>query len=503
MKKPSLLNRKYSNDFLALISGCFLTLAFAPFNLFPLAFLCPAILLYTWFDVSPLRAFFRGWLFGFGLFSTGVYWIFISIHTYGNANIFLSVLISILLFMVLAFFPAATGYFLNRYFPKTNTAKILFAFPVIWVFFEWVRSWIFSGFTWLTLGYSQLATPLRGYAVSLSVLGVSLSILITIGLCYEIFFEYKKHQRKKLIRHVLALIFLWGMGIFLSHYTWTQPSGQPIKVSLIQGNIPQEIKWSPDALEPTLDKYKQLTDAHLDSQLIIWPEGAIPLPMQYALDYIETMTDEVKAHNAAILTGIPVKADKGYYNAIIAFGSNVEGAYAKRRLVPFGEYTPNFKLFNYIMGSLDIPMADFVVGPSLHPPIKAFGTKIDSFICYEITFPEQVRNIDPGIGIILTINNDAWFGKSIASAQHFQMGQMRAVENGRPVIFVSNTGITGIIKPNGQIQSSAPPFEEYVLTDTVQPYTGLTPWGRLGMDPLLLILFWMLIKAILLKKRIN
>ena len=181
-------------DALSLIAGALLTLAFAPFNITPLAIISPALLLSTWLYVSKARAFFRGWLFGLGLFSTGVYWVFISIHTFGEASLFLSSFITVGFINILALFPAVNGWLLNKYFPTINDGKILCAFPVIWAFLEWVRSWLFTGFPWLSLGYSQVHTPLKGYAPIFSMYGISLALLLNASLIVNAFLYFHKKK---------------------------------------------------------------------------------------------------------------------------------------------------------------------------------------------------------------------------------------------------------------------------------------------------------------------
>ena len=276
------------------------------------------------------------------------------------------------------------------------------------------------------------------------------------------------------------------IGCGLSMIMWTKPAGEPIKVSLVQGNISQDLKWSPSQVQPTLDHYQDLTKPHWDSNIIIWPESAVPLPMHNAIDFLDSMANTAGEHKTTFITGIPVKApDKeGYYNAVVAMG-NGEGIYTKHRLVPFGEYVPLRQMFGKLLDLLQVPMSDFIPGQEKIMPLTANGVKIATFICYEIAFPEQVLSSDSSTGILLTVSNDAWFGRSIAQAQHIEMAEMRAVEMGRPVLFVANDGITAIINALGKIQSAAPQHESYVLTDTVQAMHGKTPWQRLGMDPVL------------------
>jgi apolipoprotein N-acyltransferase len=487
---------------LAIIAGMLLTLAFAPFGIFPLAILSPAILLALWIKVTKRQAFLRGFLFGLGFFATGVYWIFISVHTFGNTSFPFALLVTGGLISILALFPAFNGYLLNRYFPKQNPTRLLCAFPAIWVFLEWIRSWIFSGFPWLFLGYSQINSPLKGFAPLLSVYGVSLAVTLSSALLVNSILRLRRRQTKQALFNLLAIAVIWITGGAFTFIHWTKPEGTPVKISMVQGNIPQSLKWSPEQVLPSLNHYKELSQPHFDSRIIIWPESAIPIILQNAGSFLDTMSEEAKKHHTALITGIPVESPTpgSYYNAIITLGAG-EGIYSKQRLVPFGEYVPLSHLFQKLFAIMDIPMSDFISGPHADKPIQVDNLNISSFICYEIAFPEQVRNTNENIGVILTISNDAWFGHSIAQAQHLEMGRMRAVEMGRPVLSASNDGITAIIKPNGKIQAIVPQYQSVVLTDTVQAYTGKTPWQRAGMDPILIILVGLIIAALMMRKK--
>ena len=186
-----------------------------------------------------------------------------------------------------------------------------------------------------------------------------------------------------------------------------------------------------------------------------------------------------------------------YYNALIALGSGKNNnLYIKRLLVPFGDYTPFLKYFAYAFNLLNIPFSNTLPGKISQPPLIIDGIKILPSICYEIAFPEFIRSSDKTLGFLLTVTNDAWFGKSPAQAQHLQIAEMRAIELQRPLAFVSNNGITSIIAPDGKIEAAAPPYQVAVLNGRIQPVTGLTPWMRNGMDPLLFILICLVVTAI-------
>lgn len=318
-------------DLLAILAGITLTFAFAPFSIFPLAIIAPAVLLTVWLQVTTKQAFWRGWLFGLGFFTSSVYWIFISVHNFGNAATPLAVLITGSLIAILALFPAMNGYFLNRYFKKNSRAKIIYAFPAIWVALEWIRSWICSGFPWLLLGYSQIDSPLKGFAPIFSVYGVSLAVTLSSALLVYAIKNLTQKKYQAFYFSLFTLAFIWALGSIFSFIPWTKPDGPLLKISLVQGNIPQSMKWSPEQVQPTLDIYKKLTDAHWDSRIIIWPESAIPQILQNTEQFIETLATNATKHHAAVITGIPIETSESYtyYNAVIAVG-NGSGFYAKQ-----------------------------------------------------------------------------------------------------------------------------------------------------------------------------
>lgn len=484
-------------DVAAVALGASLTLAFAPFELFPLAVIAPAGLLALWSHVSPRRACWLGFLFGVGLFTSGTYWIFISIHEYGDVNNYLTLLITMGFISILSGYPALVGYLTNRFFPLDKTPNLLCAFPTIWVTAEWIRSWLLTGFPWLFLGYSQTHAPLKGYAPLLGVYGVSLAVALTSALAVLSYRQYKQKNYYSFYLSLFAITFIWISGSLLNLINWTVPVGKPLSVSLVQGNIPQSLKWSPEHIQLSLSRYKELTEPELKKhRVIIWPEAAIPLPLHTASKYVDSLDEKANINGANIIFGIPMKATEGdgYYNAIVSLGKN-RNVYLKRRLVPFGEYVPFQRYVARLFDFMNVPMSNLVPGQIKQQPFEIENVKILPSICFEITVPELMRTSDESIGVLLTVTNDAWFGKSIAQAQHLQMGEMRALEFKRPVLFVSNDGITAIIGPDGNIVDAAPTHQIAVLNGNVQPRNGLTPWTFFGADPLLSLLLTLIFLA--------
>ncbi|OGT56305.1 MAG: apolipoprotein N-acyltransferase [Gammaproteobacteria bacterium RIFCSPHIGHO2_12_FULL_43_28] len=484
-------------DFAALLLGVMLTLAFAPYEVFPFAVLAPAGLLFLWLSSSPKRAGWLGFLFGLGFFSTSTYWIFISIHEFGDVPGFLAGFITFGFAAILALFPATVGFTLNRYFPTLTSLKILGAFPSLWLCSEWVRTWIFTGFPWLFLGYSQTNSPLKGFAPIFSVYGVTLAVLLSSGLLVNAVRRIQQKAYQSAYYNLFFFLTIWTVGALLVLVHWTAPIEPPVSVSLVQGNIPQSVKWTPEKLSLSLNRYEALSEPLWGkSKLIIWPEAAIPLPLQEAASYLAKMDEKARGNDTALLLGIPVQSlnGSGYYNALISLGSEKK-AYYKYHLVPFGEYTPSVGIFTRFMHFMDIPMSDMIPGDTNQEPITIGKTKILPFICYEIAYPVLFKTYDPSINLLLTITNSAWFGKSSAQAQMLQMAEMRALEFGRSVVFVGNDGITAIIGPDGNIEESVPPHEMAVLSGTVERMGGSTPWMRTGMDPILFIMLCLFLAA--------
>ncbi len=488
---------------MAVIAGAALALAFAPFAFFPLAVICPTVLLLFYLHCSIRRAFLVGLLFGIGFFSVGVSWVFISIHVFGHTSIFLSLLITACFIFILALFIAFQAPLLSL-FPKNDRIKRYLIFPSLWTLSEWLRSWIFTGFPWLLLSTSQVNSPLAGYAPLIG--GLGLSFLLTVNsaalldLLYPLLHKwlalpmpFPKKTGKHLLFPLCLLLSLWAAGYTLRYVHWTQATKKPIQVSLIQANISQKIKWEPDAIQASLDDYNQLTQLHWDSRLIIWPEAAIPMLQHDARPFLKALDKEARQHGTTLITGIPIQKGFQYYNGMIALGID-HATYYKQQLVIFGEYLPEWISWaRGLLNLLDIPMSDFSRGPIQQPAFRVAGIDIGTFICYEISYPSLIQQRLPAAQLLLTINDDAWFGHSFALAQHLQIGAFQALAAGRYLLFLSNTGISAIVNPQGKIQAQLPPFQTAVLTDSVYPFSGLTPWVRWGDCPIVVILVGLII----------
>lgn len=486
----------FTTLFPALLAGSLLPFAFAPHNIWWLAIVSPAVLLLIWYRSTARQAFFTGFSYGIGMFGVGVCWVFISIHRFGNTDIPTAVLITTLLIVILALFIAFQGYVLRR-FSRTRNFMLfaLFSFPSSWVLFEWLRGWLFTGFPWLYLGNSQLDTPVAGYAPLLSVFGVSFCVAVTSGalLCFA-----KRSLRKKIVLSILILS-LWGGGKFLSTQTWTQPIGAPRSVALVQGNITPLDKFAQSDPLGTLEKtYQKLTKPYWGHDLILWPESAIPLPLPLVQSYIDKLQIEAEKHNSTLITGVQViNNNNQYHNSLIAVGKG-QGIYHKYHLLPYGDYVPFESWLRGLVNFFNIPMSSFTPGPKNQNLITAGTLTLDPLICYEIAFPELVRETLRNANAIITLSEDGWFGDSWGPHQHLQIAQMRALETGRYVLRATTSGITAIINTQGKLVTTIPAFQESVLDGYFQPMIGNTPWLKIGLWPFIIFLaLWFVLPGLI------
>ncbi|MDQ5899492.1 MAG: apolipoprotein N-acyltransferase [Pseudomonadota bacterium] len=487
----------YYKEISALIVGGLLAFAFAPLGIYPLAIFSPALLFLLWLNSSAQRAFILGLLFGIGFYGVGVSWVFISIHEFGHTSLFLASLITGLFIFILALFTAIQGFLVNRFYPSNTLMKLYLIFPSSWALTEWVRSWIFTGFPWLLLGTSQVNTPLSGYAPLFGVYGLTFLVALTASLFLTVFCPLlNKYFNCQLdlknfhyYRPLFAVLGLWVLGYLLHFISWTHIQGKPIQISLVQANIPQEIKWEPAYQKASLIHYQQLTQAHWNSRLIIWPEAAIPLLQNQAEPFLKQLDRQAKQHKTTLIAGIPIQKGFQYYNGMLALGLD-HATYYKQRLVIFGEYLPWWILWAHgLLNLLDIPMSSFSPGPNNQPIFRVANVNLGTFICYEIAYSHLVRQaLKKNAQLLLTINDDAWFGHSFALAQHLQIGQFQALATGRYLAFLSNTGLTAIVTPKGKIIAKLPPFETGVLTSSVYKSVGFTPWVYLGDGSIIIFL---------------
>jgi apolipoprotein N-acyltransferase len=477
---------------LVFLMGLILPFAFAPFAVYTLALICPSVLLYQWLKSTPKMAFVKGGLFGLGYFGVGISWVYISIHTYGNASVFVAGLITFTLVALLALCLATQGYVLMRLFGNRHPLVIcLAAFPATWVLWEWFRTLPLNGFPWLYLGYSQLTTPLRGFAPVIGVFGVSLAVT---AVCGSLVIITTRQTLRTKIYALIVLAAVMATGWLLTGKNWTKPAAPPLTVSLVQANISQSIKWQAGAFEHIAQTYQKLSQPLWGkSRLIIWPEAALPAFPEQIPGLLNELNQTAVKQNATLLLGILLGnySEKRYFNGIMLLGVD-QGEYRKRHLVPFGEYTPLKSVFSFLINYWQIPMSDFTEGANQQKMLTVAGFSFTPFICYEIAYPLQVLKYSENSEFIVNISDDSWFGKSMASAQQAEMARMRALEIGRFILLGANTGITAIIDAHGEVVSALPAHQQAVLSGSIIPMQGQTPLMHWNYWPLLILIILLL-----------
>jgi apolipoprotein N-acyltransferase len=477
-------------------------LSFSPFNIWPIAIASLCLLLFFLMTSHAKQAAWQGFLYGLGYFGAGASWVFISLYRFGGAGAPLSLLLTGLFIAALSLYYAAASFTIRHFLARNPTATALLAFPACWWLAEWCRGHWFTGFPWLMLGYTQTHGPLEAYAPVIGVYGLSLLIFLSAG-CLTLFC-FRRSQRTYLLC-ILLLASIWITAMPLETINWTHPLEQTVNTALIQGNIPQKMKWDAANAEKIIQHYKKLSQPYWrPNQLIIWPEAAVPLFPNQAYTLLQSEKKLAYQYNGALLTGIPLynpKAD-AYYNAAINI-SRQGGYYLKRHLVPFGEFFPFKNSFKWVYQKLSIPLSDLTPGPQNQPLLQVDGIFIAPYICYEIAFPAEVANTLDNANLIVVLTDDSWFGDSLAAPQHLQMAQMRAKETGRYLLFSSNTGPSAIINPEGDILSKTPTDRAFVLTGRVPAMTGTTPYLILGDHPIGVIVTIMLVWLTLLRRNLS
>ncbi len=487
LKRPG-----YLGVFVSMLAGGLTTLSFAPWFWWPLGVLGCAVLAITLNDVNVKQAFWRGWSYGFGLFITGVSWVYISMAEHSNTAVWLSLLMTISFAAFIAFFYALFGYAYKRWVSSHALGNTL-GFAAIWVLGEWFRTWFLTGFPWLFLGDAHLNSPLSGWAPVVGTLGITFMVALTGAVLAQ-----AVQKRSEMHKGYWLVLLPWVLGPLLASIEWTQPTGRAIKVAAIQGNVPQDFKWKTEAIEPTLKDYSYATWAVADADLVVWPETAITLLLNDAQYVLDQLTKQAKADETNLITGIPYlhsplkTVASPYHNSVIGVGL-AEGIYHKQKLVPFGEYVPFAEYIRGVIDFFNLPMSSFSRGSSDQGPLKI---KVDGqwysvapFICYEIVYPNLVAKLAAQSEILVTISNDAWFGRSIGPKQHMAMAQMRALETGRYLIRSTNTGITALVDPKGKILKALPTYEQGTLVGEAKLMTGNTPFMLLGYWPVVLFAF--------------
>ena len=468
--------------------------------MFPVAFASLAALFLAWRGrQTPRRAFLRGWLFGIGVFGTGMSWIRES-FAFSNVPDTLALVLTVGFVAVIALYPAILGWIVARVSPASDALRLLAIYPAAWTLCEWLRGWAFTGLSWLQVGYSQIDGPASGWLPVVGVHGVGALVAFGAGALACVLL--RRDRRALALLGVAAA--LWWAGAALARIEWGQRAGAALEVAIVQGNIAQDQKWRPEMRTRTLDRYTALTRPYFDADLVVWPESAMPGYLDTLNEFTHRLTVEAVERGSAILTGVPVRDAPGrrYLNSVVMLGSE-PGVYHKRRLVPFGEYLPLAPLLQPVVEVLGIQIGDFSRGAREQVPLRLGPHVLGVSICYEITYADAVRRALPEAALLVTVSNDAWFGNSIGPHQHLEIARVRAAETRRWLIRAANTGLSAVISPRGEVSARLPQFEVAAGAFEVVPMRGATPYVRIGDAPIIIALAVWLGAGIALARKIK
>ncbi len=504
-REPSILllpaDRPRISQFIFFVFGCLATTAFAPFGLSLFAPLLLLPFLYVCLTNSPRDSAKHGFWFGFGLFLSGTYWIYISVVVFGQAPVWIALLLMLGLVLLMALYLMLAGWLISR-FASGEPWLLLAAAPAAWVLVEWARGWLLTGFPWMALGYSQVDSALAGWAPVLGVYGVSALLIASVA---AVLVAFSTRGRQQWI--AIAIVVLpWLIGAILKSIDWTEPAGEPVTATLIQGGISQDKKWLPKNLQPTLNFYQKATRGAARSDIVVWPEVAIPSVTDRVESYIQALESDSRITGQTILFGILEHVtertlEPQIYNSVIAVDGEQRQVYRKRHLVPFGEYFPVPSQVREWLRMLSLPHNDLAAGADVQKLIATRdGVKLAVAICYEDAYGAEQLYALPDAGLLINVSNDAWFGDSIAPHQHLQIARMRSLEVGRHTIRATNTGISAFIGPDGKILKKGPQFEAAIMTMQVQPRRGGTPYVSVG-NWLVLSICFLLLAALWLRGR--
>ena len=453
-------------------------LAFAPFH-FGLLLVPILASFYELLAGRPGReGGWLGWAFGLGLFGGGVSWIRISLNEFGNLGVWPAQLLTLVFILVMAGYYAVLGGLTARLSRRAPRSAPWLVFPALWTGLEWLRGWVLTGFPWLHAGDAQLETPLAGFAPLVGVYGLSLLTALSAGLLWGLW--RRRGRERQAAAAVLGAIWLAGYG--LQEVEWSRPVGAPVRAAVIQANIPQAMKWREELRVPTLRAYVELTRKHYDSAVIVWPETAVPdFLEQVRGPFLAPLAEEVRAQGAHLVLGIPfLNPERGtYYNGLLSLGAR-EDLYAKRHLVPFGEFLPFRQFLAPLAMAFAVPLADFSAGTAARPLLRVGPHQVGVSICYEDAFAAEVAQALPEAAYLINVSNDAWFGDSLAPHQHLAIARMRALENRRWLLRATNTGISAILDARGRVVGRIPPFTRGGLSAEIEARTGATPFSRVG-----------------------
>lgn len=507
-------------------AGALTVLAFAPFNIYPVAWFGPAFLFYVLNRAKTKAQYVKlSWVYGLGLFGFGASWPFYSLYFFAKAHILVALLATFFFVIFVSLFSTGLFGFLASFFRHHSLfSRLLIFFPAAWVLSEWTRIWFLTGFPWLFLGNSQIDSFISAIAPVTGVLGVSYLCALLAGALLSFYYgnslsravQIKSNPINQIVSNkafveerfgaslriisavVIVIITIGAFG--LSLINWTEEKGQPITVSVLQANIAQDVKLQPSSLLPTIELYKDMTQQSKSSDLIIWPETAlfdsfdrhmesVILPLQKSLK---------NTSKAILIGGFYINENQGVENSVLSITADGRDIYSKRHLVPFGEYTPLLKYLRWLDNWIQLPYDNVAKGNN-NGTLNIGNYVAQMTVCYEDAFGSEMITALPKADILINVTHDGWFTGSLEPYQHMQIARMRSLEMGRYMVRSTTNGPSGIIDEKGKVVATAPIYTKSIITGQVKLMKGQTPYVIWGNWFIVLILSSILLLGLLLK----
>ena len=464
------------------LSGVALTGAYAPLSWFPLAMLVPVATLMLWRRTSNRQAVLGGFIFGFAHFGTSFYWVYYSLHDFGEAPIALAIVLTVLFAATLAIYFVGLAWTTAFVAQRVKEVPLcLLLYPSLWVLGEWLRGVLFTGFPWNFVGQAMVDAPLVGVLPLFGVLGASWLTILLSG-CVVLFFSKSTARFMTVAIFTSVIIVASAMSLF----EWTASSSGQVKVALVQANITQDLKFNREKFQRVVNSYHRLTEHAIGADLVLWPETALPAyyDLLEEMDVLSHINDKIQNAGGEFVLGAFVRNPNGdAYNAVVKVAHPLQ-LYRKRHLVPFGEYFPLRKLMQIVSSWVLIPMSDLKAG-NARPLMRIGQHDVGISICYEVSFGNEILDALPEAAYLINVSNDSWFGDSAAPHQHLQLARLRAIETERAMVRATSTGISAIINHKGDLVERSQQFAEQVLTGVVKPRHGRTPYTIWGNIPIL------------------
>ncbi|MDD3266162.1 MAG: apolipoprotein N-acyltransferase [Burkholderiales bacterium] len=497
--------------FILILAGGLSVFAFAPFNkpLFIIVSLFGLIWVSNSF-ISKKQVIIGVLIYGLAFFWSQLYWMFYSLYSVINIGFINSALGIMLFCLYLSVYLVLSILMFRRFKTSSDEFNYLFLLPSCWVLGEWLRGWVFTGFSWCDIAYTQVNNYLmQGFFPVLGSYGVSWLAMSVVGFLFLVLINNRilvSNKPNITLQNRLAIIYfviLAIVGYGIHGISYTSSYGKPTSIALVQGNINGAEKWNENKFLDHLNHYTSLIKQS-KADLVVLPETAIPTYIKYLPEhYIEDVSNIARKNGAELIIGMPREINNrgDYVNAAVVITESGFPYYAKNHLVPYGEYIPLKNIWGKFYLFAGIPMVGFSSGGDNQKPMSLANQKIAFNICYENGFGSELIKAASNSTVMLNLSDMVWYGDSIAEDQHLQLSQARAMENQRYFLQDTNSGLTAVIDHFGHVEATLPSFTSNILTTYVQGRVGITPYQRYGNYPIVIFSGLILLLALFLRKK--